>query len=186
MIREAAAHAARWRAEGHDLQVAFNLSARQLVRTDLVATVAAALEAHRLPPGALTAEITETALMRDAERGRRALEGLHALGVRLALDDFGAAYSSLARLRELPVDVLKIDRAFLQDVPEDPAAAQIVRAVVQLASGLGMVAVAEGIERAEQLPFLRAEGCALGQGFHLGRPVPAAQLVLPAPLRLAA
>jgi diguanylate cyclase (GGDEF)-like protein/PAS domain S-box-containing protein len=180
VIGRAAAQAARWRAQGHDVRVNFNLSARQLVRTDLVATITELLDAHRLPPRALTAEITETALMRDAERGRRALEALHALGVGLALDDFGAAYSSLARLRELPVDELKIDRAFLRGVPDDPAAAQIIRAVVQLAAGLGMTAVAEGIERPEQLPFLRAEGCALGQGFHLGRPVPADQLVLPA------
>jgi diguanylate cyclase (GGDEF)-like protein/PAS domain S-box-containing protein len=181
VIREACAQAAAWRLAGRDRSVAFNLSARQLLRADLVGTIAAALADNGLPARSVTAEITETALLRDAGRARGVLHDLSDLGVRIALDDFGAAYSSLSRLRELPVQVLKIDRAFLHGVPGDPAATEIMRAVLQLARGLGMVAVAEGVEHADQLPLLVGEGCALGQGFLLGRPVPAAELDLGAP-----
>jgi EAL domain-containing protein (putative c-di-GMP-specific phosphodiesterase class I) len=97
-------------------------------------------------------------------------------GLRLAIDDFGADFSSLARLRELPVAELKIDRAFLENVPADPRAAKIVTAVVRLAQALDLTAVAEGVEDAGQLAFLRANGCALAQGFHLARPLPEPQV----------
>ena len=129
------------------------------------------------PPDRLVLELTEGALVGDTEVVLDRLHSLKNLGVQLAIDDFGAAYSSLSRLRDLPVDVLKIDRSFLTDVPADPAAAQIVAAVLSLAGGLSMTAVAEGIERDDQLEFLRRLGCPLGQGFHLGRPVPADELV---------
>jgi diguanylate cyclase (GGDEF)-like protein/PAS domain S-box-containing protein len=137
VIRAACAQAAAWRAEGHAVPVNFNVSARQLLRADLVPAIAAALDFHGLPPLAVTAEITETALLRDADRARGVLHDLHALGVPIALDDFGAEYSSLARLRELPVQVLKIDRGFLRDVPGDPAAAQIIRAVLSSPAAWG-------------------------------------------------
>src|SRR4051812_27067079 len=185
VIHAACAQAAAWQREGFLPQVAFNLSPRQLLRPDLADTIAGALRAHGVAPGRLTAEITETALMRHAGRAGNVLDALDALGVRLAIDDFGSAYSSLSRLRELPVSILKIDRSFLADVPADPAAAQIVAAVLELARGLGMVAVAEGIEHDAQLEFLRRHACPLGQGFHLGRPVPACELVTPRTRRAA-
>jgi diguanylate cyclase (GGDEF)-like protein/PAS domain S-box-containing protein len=181
VMREACAQAAAWHREGFSPHMAFNLSPRQLLRPDLADTLAAIIREHGLTPGHLTAEITETALMRHAVRAGGVVDALAELGVRLAIDDFGAAYSSLSRLRELPVDILKIDRSFLADVPTDPAAAQIVEAVLSLARGLGMCAIAEGIERDDQLEFLRRHGCALGQGFHLGRPVPAAELLAALP-----
>ena len=176
VMREVCAQAAAWGREGFSPHMAFNLSPRQLLRPDLVDTLAAIIREHHLWPGRLTAEITETALMRNAVRAGGVVDALADLGVRLAIDDFGAAYSSLSRLRELPVDILKIDRSFLADVPADPAAAQIVEAVLSLARGLGVHAIAEGIERDDQLEFLRRHGCPLGQGFHLGRPVPAGEL----------
>jgi diguanylate cyclase (GGDEF)-like protein/PAS domain S-box-containing protein len=185
VINAVCAQAAAWQREGFMPHVAFNLSPRQLLRPDLADTIDAALRTHGVAPGRLTAEITETALMRHAGRAGNVLDALDALGVRLAIDDFGSAYSSLSRLRELPVSILKIDRSFLADVPADPAAAQIVAAVLELARGLGMTAVAEGIEHDAQLEFLRRHACPLGQGFHLGRPVPASELVTPRTRRAA-
>lgn len=176
VIREATKQAGAWRAQGLSLRVSFNLSSRQLLRADLLPVIAASLHEHAVPAEMLTAEITETALMRDPDRAQCVLSDLRELGVQLALDDFGAAYSSLARLRDLPVDMLKIDREFLRRVPEDAASCRIVRAIVALAAGLDRTAVAEGVERREQLAFLRAAGCTLAQGYHLGRPVPAAHI----------
>ena len=121
------------------------------------------------------AEITESAAMADPERTGPLLERLAAAGLRLAIDDFGADFSSLARLRDLPVHELKIDRSFLRGVPGDGRAAAIVTAIVPLAQALELTAVAEGVEDAAQLDFLAAHGCALAQGFHLARPLPAAR-----------
>jgi EAL domain-containing protein (putative c-di-GMP-specific phosphodiesterase class I) len=104
------------------------------------------------------------------------LRDLHELGLQLALDDFGSGYSSLSRLREMPMETLKIDRAFLRDVPERGEAAAIVTAILALARALGRTAVAEGVETAEQRDFLVAQGCGLLQGFLLGRPMPVAEI----------
>jgi diguanylate cyclase (GGDEF)-like protein/PAS domain S-box-containing protein len=177
VIHEACAQAASWERAGHCPQISFNVSPRQLLRPDFTDTVAAAIEKHGVAPQRLIAEITETAFMRHAGRGSDAIPVLHELGLRLAIDDFGAAYSSLSRLRDLPVDILKIDRSFLTAVPEDQAAGQIVEAILSLSRALGVIAVAEGIERDDQLDFLRERGCQVGQGFRLGRPMPADQLV---------
>jgi len=176
VIRELCAQAAAWERHGFSPRLTFNLSPRQLLRPDLAGIIAGAIHEHGLAPGRLVAEITETALIRHAQSALAVLDALHQLGVSMAIDDFGAGYSSLSRLRELPVDILKIDRRFLTGVPHDPAATQIIQAILSFASGLGMTAVAEGIEHPDQLEFLRQRGCPLGQGFHLGRPVPAAQL----------
>jgi EAL domain-containing protein (putative c-di-GMP-specific phosphodiesterase class I) len=110
-------------------------------------------------------EITESAAMSDPERTRHILEELHVEGIGLAIDDFGTGYSSLSRVKDLPVDILKIDRPFLRGLPEDQAAAASVRAIVQLAHGLGMLALAEGIETSQQRAYLLEQGCTLGQGF---------------------
>jgi diguanylate cyclase (GGDEF)-like protein/PAS domain S-box-containing protein len=183
VIHAACAQAAAWERAGHCPQISFNVSPRQLLRPDFTDTVAAAIEKHGIAPQRLVAEITETAFMRHAGRGSDAIPILHELGLRLAIDDFGAAYSSLSRLRDLPVDILKIDRSFLTPVPEDPAAGQIVEAILSLSRALGVIAVAEGIERDDQLDFLRERGCQVGQGFRLGRPAPADEVVsrLPSP-----
>ena len=178
VIWQACAQASAWERNGFHPRVTVNISPRQLLRPDFTQIVAEAIHHHGLEPGRLVAEITETAFMRHGGRGSEAISALHELGLLLAIDDFGAAYSSLSRLRELPVDILKIDRSFLVAVPTDPAAGEIVDAILSLARALDVIAVAEGIERDDQLEFLRERGCRLGQGFRLGRPVPANELVL--------
>ena len=124
----------------------------------------------------LTVEITESAAMADPLRTDPVLTELAASGIEIAVDDFGAGYSSLSRLRGMPVQVLKIDRTFLRGVPEDPGATAIVTAIIELAGALGMEAVAEGVENEEQRAFLVARGCPLAQGYLLGRPVPADEI----------
>ena len=114
--------------------------------------------------------------MTDPDRTQRVLWELHGRGVRLAIDDFGTGYSSLSRLKHMPVDILKIDRSFVRDVPQDHEAASMVRAMVQLAESVGMVPLAEGIETEEQWRFLVEQGCTLGQGFYFGRPVAAEEI----------
>ncbi len=173
------AQAAAWREQGLRPDIAFNLSPRQLRSSGFADRLLGRLD----DPTQFIAEITESTAMADPERTRPLLERLAAAGLRLAIDDFGADFSSLARLRDLPVHELKIDRSFLRGVPSDDRASAIVTAIVQLAQALELTAVAEGVEHAEQLDFLAEHGCALAQGFHLARPVPAEQVFQPEPAR---
>ena len=167
--------AAAWGELGLMPRMAFNASTRELRDDGYVARVVAALERHELQPGRMLIEVSEAA-MDEYDRTRRVLEQLHELGVVLALDDFGTEHSSLSRLRELPVQVLKADGSFLRGVPGDADGAAIVRAIATLGAGLGMDVVAEGIETVEQLEFAAAAGCGFGQGYHFSRPLPAAQV----------
>jgi predicted signal transduction protein with EAL and GGDEF domain len=168
--------AVAWAADGFAPRLNFNLSPRQLRRADLVSSIAARIASHGLDPGQFCAELTETALLSDARRQRSLLTELNEAGLAIAIDDFGAGHSSLGRLRDLPVQVLKVDRSFLARVPDDASSAMIVAAVLDLGRALGMTTVVEGVEQQEQLDFLRAHGCPLVQGFLLGRPVPADEL----------
>jgi diguanylate cyclase (GGDEF)-like protein/PAS domain S-box-containing protein len=156
-------------------RITLNVSPRQLRRPDFGDRLLHALGPEAVASG-ITVEITESAAMADPARTDPVLRRLHQAGVEIAVDDFGAGYSSLTRLRTMPVQVLKIDRTFLQAVPEDPEATAIVTAMIELARALGMEAVAEGVETDAQRRFLIALGCPLAQGFLLGRPVPAAEL----------
>lgn len=165
--------AAAWAAEGFRPQLNFNLSPRQLRRCDLVQSIAAPINARRLDPAQFCAELTETALLSDARRQRSLLTELHDAGLAIAIDDFGAGHSSLGRLRDLPVQVLKVDRSFLARVPRDRSATAIVAAILDLGRALGMTTVVEGVEEPAQLEFLRSHGAPLVQGYLLGRPVPA-------------
>lgn len=158
------------------LTLAVNISARQLEQPGLVADVAAALEASGLAPGRLWLELTETALLADAPFAIATLERLRELGVQVALDDFGTGQSSLARLRHLPIDGLKVDRGFVADLPGDPLDMAIMAAIATVAAKAGLKVVAEGIERAEQVQAVMDCGISLGQGYHFGRPVPEAEL----------
>jgi len=164
-----------WRDLGIAGTLAVNVGPRQLERSDLGREVADAVARHGVRAEDLVVEITETAAIVEPRRALAALAELRALGVALAIDDFGARHASFARVRDLPVQVLKLDRLLLDGVPGDPRAAELVRAVLALAAALGMDAVAEGVETQEQRAFLAAAGCRLGQGFHLGRPVPLAE-----------
>ncbi len=149
-----------------------NLSARQFRHPGLVEEVAEALREAELDPGALALEITEGAVMQNVPAVRRALRDLRKLGVLLAIDDFGTGFSSLTRLRRLPADTLRIDRAFVAPLGRDAGSLAIVRAIVALAHDLGMMVAAEGVETAEQAAMLRAVGTDLGQGFYFAPPLP--------------
>ena len=129
-----------------------------------------------MDPSRLVVEVTESSAMMDPDRAHDILWDLHSRGLKIAIDDFGTGYSSLSRLREMPVEILKIDRAFVSNVDTDPQSAAIVTAFIQLAHGLGMTSLAEGIERREEWEFLTEHGCLLGQGFYFSRPVPADQI----------
>lgn len=158
------------------LGLCVNLSARQFRHPDLVEDVAQALLASGLAPGSLTLEITESLLMAEAETAYTTLRALKNLGLGLAIDDFGTGYSSLAYLKRFPVDLLKIDKAFVAGLGHDPADTGIVRAVLALAATLELEVVAEGVETKEQCAELRALGCVLGQGYHFAKPQDAAAM----------
>jgi diguanylate cyclase (GGDEF)-like protein/PAS domain S-box-containing protein len=162
-----------WADAGLDAHVHVNVSPRQLRRNDFPATVRDALAAERLAPSALTLEITESAAMLDAERGTPVVQALHELGVRLAIDDFGAGHSSLSRLRDVPVEVLKIDQSFLRGVPDDAQAAAMTTAILELGAALRMITVVEGVTSEAQRRFLVEHGCPLAQGFHFSKPLDA-------------
>jgi EAL domain-containing protein (putative c-di-GMP-specific phosphodiesterase class I) len=159
------------------LKVTVNLSGRQLQEPDVVATVRAALADSMLPASTLVLEITESVLMQHTSLTLARLRELKALGLSLAIDDFGTGYSSLGYLQRFPIDILKIDKAFVDAVGSDTDAA-LARAVIALGDTLGMQTVAEGIEVLAQVDGLRKLGCELGQGFHFARPLPPDELRL--------
>jgi EAL domain-containing protein (putative c-di-GMP-specific phosphodiesterase class I) len=169
--------AAAWRALGHDLTVAVNLSARSFLDAGLAEEIPRLLAARDVPPDRLELEITESMLMQDPVRARATLERLAAIGVGLAVDDFGTGYSSLAHLKRLPVDTIKIDKSFVIDMAHDEADDAIVRSTIELAHNLGLEAVAEGVESAAIWMRLAALGCDLAQGFHLSPPLQADALL---------
>jgi diguanylate cyclase (GGDEF)-like protein/PAS domain S-box-containing protein len=167
----------RWRELGLALEIGFNLSPRQFWQPDLAERILSRLAYRRVDPTNVIVEVTESSAMRDPERAHAVLWDLHARGLRVAIDDFGTGYSSLSRLRQLPIDVLKIDRSFVREVDADPQAATIVAAFIQLGQGLGMTTLAEGIETESEWRFLAERGCELGQGYFFSRPVPADEIV---------
>src|SRR5918995_1709506 len=172
VLREACRQARSWQAENRRLAIKVNLSARQFVHPNLAGVVADILAETGIDPALVYLEITETVLMEDVESTSGALTELKSLGVSLTVDDFGTGYSSLAYLKRFPVDELKIDRDFVAGLLSDQEDQAIVTAIINLAHTLGVVAVAEGVESAEQVQRLRELGCDFGQGFHFGRPLP--------------
>jgi EAL domain-containing protein (putative c-di-GMP-specific phosphodiesterase class I) len=176
VLQKALAQLRQWSEQGYDLTVAVNLSARSFLDTQLATEIPALLERHGVAPARLELELTESMLMHDPQRAQATLERLKSIGVTLAVDDFGTGYSSLANLRRLPVDVIKIDKAFVIDMETSPSDAAIVSATVDLAHSLGLRAVAEGVESDEVWRRLAALGCDIAQGFHVSRPMPARDL----------
>jgi EAL domain-containing protein (putative c-di-GMP-specific phosphodiesterase class I) len=175
VLREGCRQAAHFRAAAPllpPLSMAINLSVQQIQHSDIVADVKDALRESGLDPSALTLEVTETVMMTDTDLVVERLEAVKRLGVRLAMDDFGTGYSSLSYLSRLPVDILKMDRSFLQGGAR-PSTSGLATAVLALGETLALDVVAEGIEHAEQCETLRALGCTLGQGFHFSRPMDA-------------
>jgi diguanylate cyclase (GGDEF)-like protein len=176
VLETSAMQVAAWRRSFPDLTLNVNVSGHQLVHPRFADNVMRALGMAGMPSSAVTLELTESVLMTDPDRGLAALSDLRALGVQLSIDDFGTGYSSLAYLRELPVDELKIDRAFIARAELTGEDLALVRTIVELGSILGLRVVAEGIENAAQLAALQRLGCALGQGYHLCRPANAEEL----------
>jgi diguanylate cyclase (GGDEF)-like protein len=173
VLLEACRQAAAWHGHGHRISIAVNVSARQLERDEFIEDVRDALSDSGLDPAALTLEITETTLMRDAGTAALRLNSLKDLGVRVAIDDFGTGYSSLAYLRQFPVDALKIDRSFISGAAASKESAALIHTLVQLGKSLGLQTLGEGIEELSQLEHLQQEQCDLGQGFLLARPLDA-------------
>jgi diguanylate cyclase (GGDEF)-like protein len=163
----------RWRAMAPEVTMSINISARQLRETALAPILIGALEASSNDPRALSLDITESSLMHDSDTTRQALQRLKATGVTLTLDDYGTGYSSLASLRQLPVEAIKIHESFVGNLGTDPEQESLLHAIVDLAHALGLGTVAEGVELDAQVDQLRRLGCDGAQGFLFGRPVPA-------------
>ena len=171
ILRTALKHLGDWQTEGYDIGMSVNLSPRNLLEEDLPDAVARLMSQRSIQPGTLTLEITEDAIMTDPDRALTAIRHLRQSGVRLAIDDFGTGQSSLAYLKTLPVNELKIDKSFVMHMEDGNSDAVIVRAMIDLAHDLGLIVVAEGIESEPLLQALRGFGCDFGQGYHVGRPM---------------
>ncbi|OLS59399.1 Phytochrome-like protein cph2 [Pseudomonas putida] len=166
-----------WHDQGFtELRMAVNLSTVQLHHSELPRVVNNLLQVYRLPPRSLELEVTETGLMEDISTAAQHLLSLRRSGALIAIDDFGTGYSSLSYLKSLPLDKIKIDKSFVQDLLEDDDDATIVRAIIQLGKSLGMQVIAEGVETAEQEAYIVAQGCHEGQGYHYSKPLPAREL----------
>ncbi len=177
VIRTACAQLAHWsQTYGSDLQMAVNLSGRQLESPDLLDTLINAVAASGLPYSRFTLELTESVIMADVDSAIAMLTQFKALGFRMSVDDFGTGYSSLSSLKQLPIDTLKIDRSFIGNTPEDADDCAIVDAVIALGRSLNLTLLAEGVETSPQLEHLLERGCNEFQGYLLGRPQPAAAL----------
>jgi diguanylate cyclase (GGDEF)-like protein/PAS domain S-box-containing protein len=172
-LRTAVAQAQAWERNGFAISIAVNFSVRQFEDVRLVAIIEEMLDATDFPPARLEIEVTESLLMQD-ENHQAALRQLSAAGIHIALDDFGTGYSSLGYLRSFPIDVLKIDKSFINELAHDAPSLRIVRTVIDLGHALNMVVVAEGVETAEQCAMLKRAGCDLIQGYWLSRPMPGA------------
>ena len=166
-----------WHDQGFvDLRMAVNLSTVQLHHCELPRVVNNLLQMYRLPPRSLELEVTETGLMEDISTAAQHLLSLRRSGALIAIDDFGTGYSSLSYLKSLPLDKIKIDKSFVQDLLDDDDDATIVRAIIQLGKSLGMQVIAEGVETAEQEAYIISEGCHEGQGYFYSKPLPAREL----------
>jgi diguanylate cyclase (GGDEF)-like protein/PAS domain S-box-containing protein len=177
VVRELTFQVAAWRELDIDLEVGFNLSPRQFWQPDLARRIQHEFRSGGVDPSRVMVEVTETSAMMDPDRAQGILHELRDAGFAIAIDDFGTGYSSLSRLRHMPVRVLKIDRSFVSNVHTDRQAASIVSAFLELANGLDLVTLAEGIETEEELAFLREKGCRLGQGYFFSRPVPPEEII---------
>lgn len=174
VLRQACLQVRSWQKQNLPaLTVAVNLSARQFIEDDLLADTAKTLAELDMDPTLLELEITESMMMHNPDRTIQILSGLKAMGIRIAIDDFGIGYSSLSHLRQFPIDIIKIDRSFIQDVPGDPADEAITEAIIAMGKSLKITVVAEGVETIEQLQFLSDRSCEEIQGFFFSRPLPA-------------
>jgi len=174
---KAIAQCAAWQAQGIELAVSVNVSARELIQSTLPETFQTLLDKHGVAPERIWIEITESAIMDDPNHAIETLDRLHALGIRLSIDDFGTGYSSLSYLKRMPVDEIKIDKSFVMGMAQHKDDETIVRSTIDLGHNMGLKVVAEGVETEEMMLQLKALRCDLAQGFHLSRPLPPAKLV---------
>jgi EAL domain-containing protein (putative c-di-GMP-specific phosphodiesterase class I) len=172
---------AGWRAAGHPVTVSVNVSPSQLIRSTFPDHLLALAAAAGVDPSWIVVEVTETVLTSENERMVASLAELSRAGIRIALDDFGTGYSSLAWLHELPVDIVKIDKSFIQSMAEDHRRAVVVAALLDIADQIGLMVVAEGVETEPQRRMLLDMGCSHGQGWLFGRPVALPEIVWSAP-----
>jgi EAL domain-containing protein (putative c-di-GMP-specific phosphodiesterase class I) len=173
---EACKQSRTWSDQGlGDVPVAVNVAAVEFQDKDFLSGVRAVLISTGVEPANLELEMTESALMLDAESTLVVLAGLKAMGVQLAIDDFGTGYSSFTYLRRFPVDALKLDHSFVHEITTDPGDANIVTAMIDIGTSARLRVIAEGVETSAQLTFLKRHGCTEGQGYYLGRPVAADQ-----------
>ncbi len=172
VLREACSRMKAWLDDGHEVgTIAVNLSPRQFDRADICDRIQAVLAETGLAPERLEIEITEGALMEQGRNATRKLEMLKALGLRIAVDDFGTGHSSLAYLKRFPIDRLKLDRSFIIDIPADPTSMEIAAAVIRLGQSLHVEVLAEGVETEAQADFLALAGCPVAQGYLFARPM---------------
>ncbi len=179
MLRESCRQVKAWHeATGHRISLSVNFSSRQLNQIDMASLIGETLTRSRLQPKYLELELTESFLLRDTERTLATLDAMKALGIRLAIDDFGTGYSILSYLKRFRIDTLKIDQSFVRDVPANPDAVAIVKAIIWMSHALKLKVIAEGVESEEQIALLREFGCHECQGFAISRPLPAPDLEL--------
>jgi EAL domain-containing protein (putative c-di-GMP-specific phosphodiesterase class I) len=178
VLYESCRQAAEWRTRyaGLDLTVSVNLSGRQLARPDIVHEVRDALKRSGLQPHALILEMTESVLMEHTTENLERLRAIRNMGIKLAIDDFGTGYSSLSYLQRFPVDILKIDRSFVERIGTPEGDDGLVRTILALSANMQLATVAEGVENHRQMLALRRLGCDQAQGFHISRPINAADL----------
>jgi diguanylate cyclase (GGDEF)-like protein/PAS domain S-box-containing protein len=172
VLETAMQQAAQWHAAGQPWQVAINLTTYSLQHLELVTEVSELLTVTGAPPEQIIIELTEQAALHDMETTRQVLQGLRKLGIRIALDDFGNGYASLANVQQLPVDILKVDRSFTAGIGKEPRDETVVRALLALGSGMDMVVIIEGIERTDQLTWLNGSEGVWVQGYLIGKPAP--------------
>jgi EAL domain-containing protein (putative c-di-GMP-specific phosphodiesterase class I) len=169
--------AAEWQSQGLSLKMSVNFSARQFQRTEVADQVLRALHTHQLPLDQFVVELTETSFLHSAERTEREIRRLRDQGVRIAIDDFGTGYSSLSYIRQMSLDLLKIDRSFISGVQTGSTDARLVHAMIEMSHAMDLTVIAEGIETEQDLQVLRELGCDQAQGYHIARPMRATELV---------
>lgn len=173
-MRSAIADRAHWQQEGMPLlPIAINLSLADILSPDLMAYLTDLFQEYEVTPDALEIEVTESCIMRELARTQAVLQELNALGIHTSLDDFGTGYSSLSYLRQLPLQCLKIDQSFIQSMLENPNAEKLTQAIIAMGAALQMRIVGEGVETREQMNWLLANGCGIGQGYFFSPPVQA-------------
>jgi EAL domain-containing protein (putative c-di-GMP-specific phosphodiesterase class I) len=179
VLKQACSQNMAWQRQGLPAwSIAVNLSPRQFTDAELLADIDRALAESGMPPHLLQLEITESMMMRNVDRAIELLEAIRSRGVRLAIDDFGTGYSSISLMKKFPVDTIKIDRSFVQDLPDDAEDKAIVQAIIRMGKALGLSIVAEGVETANQAAFLREQDCDELQGYYFSRPLAAEDIPL--------